>query len=72
MTAAVHPRPVVLTPQQACNLRALVLLLFLGLVSFAQVKQDQREHDQRECRPFAFGVSAFGSCDYLATTPPAE
>jgi hypothetical protein len=63
VTAAALPRSANLTPQQTLLASRLLLLVFLGLVSFAGVKQDQRE-----CRPFTFGVSAFGSCDYLGGT----
>jgi hypothetical protein len=45
------------------RLRKLAALIFaFGLL--ASVAASDRM-DRRECRPFTFGVSAFGSCDWL-------
>ena len=42
--------------------RFLLLLIVMGFVSLAVVADGT---EQEQCKPFTFGVSAFGSCDWL-------
>lgn len=44
----------------------LAILAYLGLLSFAAIQSDT----ERACRPFTFGVSAFGGCDPIGSTVP--
>ena len=44
--------------------RILVLLFFLGLMSFAAVQSYRLNY--RECGSFTIGQSAIGGCDWIA------
>jgi hypothetical protein len=43
--------------------RILVLLIFLGLISFAAVQSSRLDHSK--CGAFTIGESAVGGCDWI-------
>ena len=65
MTDIAAEGPLVRDINVASAARRLLVLMFLGLVSFALISDQPQRNEQEKCGPFTLGLSALGGCDRL-------